>query len=209
MSSFTSIWNKFLRDRKMPQYYTGIETIDYEELKNLKSNFEYKKAEDLIDKILNGKLLLVKNAFKKDFVKFIKSKTLEFWKNNPNTFHEMKEGCPDYHRTITPEIAKNYSVGAVRHTTYFFPWNSDPCGFNEQIYERWRLSKFIAGLKENEYEKNTPKDGSVDRIQIVCYPPKYGGVETPQILQVIVTWQYHVISVQKKIMISRQVDFTV
>ena len=119
----------------MPQYYTGIETIDYEELKNLKSNFEYKKAEDLIDKILNGKLLLVKNAFKKDFVKFIKSKTLEFWKNNPNTFHEMKEGCPDYHRTITPEIAKNYSVGAVRHTTYFFPWNSDPCGFNEQIYE--------------------------------------------------------------------------
>ena len=55
MSSFTSIWNKFLRDRKMPQYYTGIETIDYEELKNLKSNFEYKKAEDLIDKILNGK----------------------------------------------------------------------------------------------------------------------------------------------------------
>ena len=31
---------------------------------------------------------------KKDFVKFIKSKTLEFWKNNPNTFHEMKEGCP-------------------------------------------------------------------------------------------------------------------
>ena len=40
MSSFTSIWNKFLRDRKMPQYYTGIETIDYEELKNLKSNFE-------------------------------------------------------------------------------------------------------------------------------------------------------------------------
>ena len=31
----------------------------------------------------------------------------------------MLEGCPDYHRIITPEIAKNYSVGAVRHTTYF------------------------------------------------------------------------------------------
>ena len=40
----------------MPQYYTGIETIDYEELKN-QIKFEYKKAEDLIDKILNGKLL--------------------------------------------------------------------------------------------------------------------------------------------------------
>ena len=65
----------------------------------------------------------------------------------------------------------------MRHTTYFFPWNSDPCGFNEQIYERWRLSKFIAGLKENEYEKNTPKDGSVDRIQIVRYPENTGFIE--------------------------------
>ena len=178
MSNFTLIWEKFLKERRMPQYYTGIEKIEYEEFKNLRFKFDQKKAEDLINKILSGKLLLVKSAFNKDFVKFIKSKILEFWKNNPNTFFEMKEGCPDYHRIITPEIAKNYSVGAVRHTTYFFPWNSDPCGFNNQIYERWRLSKFVAGLKEDEYEKNTPKDGSVDRIQIVCYPPKYGGVET-------------------------------
>ena len=46
-------------------------------------------------------------------------KKINFLKNNPNTFHKMLEGCPDYHRIITPEIAKNYSVGAVRHTTYF------------------------------------------------------------------------------------------
>ena len=77
---------------------------------------------------------------------------------------------------LLPRDSQNYSVGAVRHTTYFFPWNSDPCGFNNQIYERWRLSKFVAGLRDGM--KNTPKDGSVDRIQIVCYPPKYGGVET-------------------------------
>ena len=89
----------------------------------------------------------------------------------------MIEGCPDYHRVITPEAAKNYSVGAVRHTTYFFKWNNDPCNFNEKIYERWRYSKFVAGLGFNQFENNTPKDGSVDRIQIVCYPPKYGGVE--------------------------------
>ena len=45
------------------------------------------------------------------------------------------------------------------------------------IYERWRYSKYLAGLDFYQYEKNTPKNGAVDRIQIVCYPPKYGGVE--------------------------------
>ncbi len=178
MNRFNNIWNKFLKKKKMPQYYTGLRQISYEEFQLFKSNFNLEKAENLIEDILSGKLLLVKGVFKKEFVQFIKKEIIKFWKNNPNTFHEMREGCPDYHRIITPEIAKNYSVGAVRHTTYFFPWNNDPCGFNKEIYERWRLSKFVAGLNEDEFENNTPKDGSVDRIQIVCYPPKFGGVET-------------------------------
>ena len=50
---------------------------------------------------------------------------INFWKNNPDTYFKMVEGCPDYHRVITPELAKNYSVGAVRHSTYFFKWNDD------------------------------------------------------------------------------------
>ena len=121
--------------------------------------------------------MIIKKAFSEDFVQEIKSKVKKFWLENPDAYHEMREDCPDYHRIITPEKAKNYAVGAVRHTTYFFPWNNDPCKFNERIYERWRYSKYIAGLNFREYENNTPRDGSIDRIQIVCYPPKYGGVE--------------------------------
>ena len=89
----------------------------------------------------------------------------------------MREGCPDFHRIITPEKAKIIQLERC-DTLLIFPWNSDPCDFNERIYERWRYSKYIAGLNFKDYENNTPKDGSIDRIQIVCYPPKYGGVET-------------------------------
>ena len=71
------------------------------------------------------------------------------------------------------------------------------------------IIKFIAGLKENEYEKNTPKDGSVDRIQIVCYPPKYGGVETHTDTSSNCNLAISCYLSSKKIMISRQVDFTV
>ena len=161
----------------MPSKYTGVKEISYNEFKKLKDEPNLKNTENLINDFLNGKVLIVKNVFDVELVKYIKKQVVNFWKNNPNTYFKLVEKCPDFHRVITPDLAKNYSVGAVRHTTYFFPWNNDPCKFNETIYERWRYSKHIAGLKSNEYEKNTPKDGSIDRIQIVCYPPKYGGVE--------------------------------
>ncbi len=176
-SKYQIIWENELKNKNFPDRYTGLVKIDYEDLKKFKENFNEEEAKNLIKELADGKVLLVKNAFSKELVEFIKKQTVDFWNNNPDTFNKMIEGCPDYHRVITPEIAKNYSVGAVRHTTYFFSWNNDPCNFNEMIYERWRYSKYLAGLDFYQYEKNTPKNGAVDRIQIVCYPPKYGGVE--------------------------------
>lgn len=176
-SLFKNIWDKELKENGYPDKYTGLIKISYDELKNYKENFNQKEAENLINKLVKGHVLLIKDAFSKEFVDRIKLKVINFWKNNPDTYFKMVEGCPDYHRVITPELAKNYSVGAVRHSAYFFRWNDDPCKFNESIYERWRYFKFIAGLNFYEYENNTPKDGAVDRIQITCYPPTYGGVE--------------------------------
>ena len=177
-SKYKPIWSKLLKNKKLPSKFTGVKVINYKDLKILKNQFSLDNAENLINEFLDGKVLIVKKVFDDDIVKYIKKKVINFWNHNPDTYFKMIENCPDFHRVITPEIAKNYVVGAVRHTTYFFPWNNDPCKFNETIYERWRYCKYIGGLKFNEYESNTPRDGSVDRIQIVCYPPKYGGVET-------------------------------
>ena len=177
-SKYKKIWDNLLAEKKLPNRCSGVIEISYEEFKSLSDKFDQEKATQFIKNFIDGKLVLVKKAFSENFVNEIKTKVKKYWIENLEAFHEMREGCPDFHRIITPEKAKNYSVGAVRHTTYFFPWNSDPCDFNERIYERWRYSKYVAGLNFKEYENNTPKDGSIDRIQIVCYPPKYGGVET-------------------------------
>jgi len=176
-SKYKKIWDDLLRVKKLPNTCSGVIEISYEKFKLLSDKFDQNTATKFISNFLDGKVLIVKNAFSENFVHEIKSKVKRFWLENPDTYYEMSEGCPDFHRIITPEKAKNYAVGAVRHTTYFFPWNNDPCKFNERIYERWRYSKYIAGLNFREYENNTPKDGCVDRIQIVCYPPRYGGVE--------------------------------
>ena len=176
-SKYKIIWDDLLQVKKLPSRCSGIIEISYDEFKSLSDKFNHDTATKFVSHFLDGKVLIIKKAFSEDFVQEIKSKVKKFWLDNPDAYHEMREDCPDYHRIITPEKAKNYAVGAVRHTTYFFPWNNDPCKFNERIYERWRYSKYIAGLNFREYENNTPKDGSIDRIQIVCYPPKYGGVE--------------------------------
>jgi len=176
-SKFKKIWENNLKGRDLPDKCSGTIKIHYSDLEKLCYDFDEAKADNLIKELISGKVLIVKEAYKNKEVSEIKQKIINFWKKNPSTYHKMIEGCPDFHRVITPEVAKQYAVGAVRHTTYFFPWNNDPCGINEKVYEKWRICKYVAGLDYQEYENNTPKDGSIDRIQVVCYPPKYGGVE--------------------------------
>ena len=176
-SKYSKIWNDLLKVKKLPNRCSGVIEISYKKFKSLSDKFNHDTAKEFVSNFLDGKVIIVKKAFSENFVHEIKTKVKKYWIENPEKFYEMRENCPDFHRIITPEKAKNYSVGAVRHTTYFFPWNNDPCKFNERIYERWRYSKYVAGLNFREFEKNTPKNGCIDRIQIVCYPPRYGGVE--------------------------------
>jgi len=60
---------------------------------------------------------------------------------------------------------------------FFYHWNKDPLNIFPEIYKRWRIIKKLMGLDMLEFEKNEPKDGVVDRIQIVRYPSKFGYLE--------------------------------
>ena len=121
---------------------------------------------------------MVKQALSRNLVNEIKLKVKKFWKENPDNFNKMYQECPDYHRSVTPQIANtSYSCGAVKHATYFFRWNKDVYDLKKPIYDRWKYVKYIAGLNYDKFENNTPKDGPIDRIQISCYPRKLGGLE--------------------------------
>jgi hypothetical protein len=88
------------------------------------------------------------------------------------------EGVPNYHRVIDQELTKNYSFESIKHSFYFFPWNSDAFKIFETTYPRWRVIKLLSGLQLNEFEHNTPKDGVIDRLQIAHYPAGSGHIET-------------------------------
>mgnify|MGYP001320656509 CR=1 FL=1 len=178
MNAYKKIWNENIKKYKMPSFYNGCTVINFSEFQKAIDEDDMLFSKKIIEDLISGNVILVKSAFSKDFVDNLKKNVKNFWKTNPDSFHKMTEGCPDFHRMITPEKAKNYSVGAVKHATYFFPWNSDPCKINEKIFNRWGYIKKLCGLKFDEFCNNTPKDNKVDRIQIAVYPPGFGELET-------------------------------
>ncbi len=178
MNIYKKTWNDKLEEFGMPSLYSGYTKISFNKFKNELDNDNFNFAKEIIDDLVKGKVILLKSAFSEEFVDNLKKNVKKFWNKNPDTFYKMLEGCPDFHRIITPEKAKNYSVSAVKHSTYFFPWNDDPCKINEVIFNRWGYIKKLCGLKFNEFTNNTPKDIKVDRIQIAVYPPGFGELET-------------------------------
>ncbi len=159
---------------EQPRFCNSLVSIEYSDfLKYFTKNEELKK---LIDKVYKGDVFVVKNAFKKNFINQIKINFDQFTRLQESSFHKMKEGCPDFHRVIDENVSNLYSIKALKHSAYFFPWNSDKYKLFPVINERWRYLKLLGGRKFKEFENNTPKDGIVDRIQVLKYPPG-GGLE--------------------------------
>src|SRR6185503_2173510 len=107
----------------------------------------------------------------------LKRKAFEYGQSSPSSFHKMLEGCPDFHRIIDLEAGKKYSFNVCKHSAFFYPWNDDPLRVFDVVNERWRVVKQLMGLDLHSYERNTPRDGVVDRIQIAQYPSQIGFLE--------------------------------
>ena len=175
--TFQLAWENCEKTMPLPRRLREIIIISYEEFKEK----VMAESEDFVNKVthslFSGDLYLLKGAFTKEFLDDLKNKTFLYFKNKPSEFYKMKEGCPDFHRKIDLKLGENYSFKRCSHSFYFYSWNKDPLNLFTPIYERWRVVKKLMGLKPTEYENNTPKDGVIDRIQVVQYPSKIGFLE--------------------------------
>jgi hypothetical protein len=176
--SIKSIWNKNIEKCGMPTASTGSFLLEYDNLRNAVKGKKFFDLEDYIKKMVDGKILILKNTLSKSITKKIKRNTRNFWAENSSAFHKMYDNCPNFHRIIDASNTSNYSVDRIVHTSFFFPWNKDDLGVRDIIMDRWRVIKEFTGLQPTEYENNTPSKGTCDRIQVVFYPPKYGLLDT-------------------------------
>lgn len=132
----------------------------------------------LIRSLYAGKVAILRGAFPSEFMRAMRAETTKWQNRRAPSFHKMLEGVPDFHRIIDREAGNKYAFKQAKHSAYFFPWNGDPLDLFPTINSRWSRIKWLMGMDPHEYESNTPKDGVVDRIQVVRYPPGDGFLET-------------------------------
>jgi hypothetical protein len=131
----------------------------------------------MVDSLYAGDVYILQGAFDPLFMENLRDKTFAYFQSKPSEFYKMLEGSPDFHRLIDLETGKKYAFNVCKHSAFFYPWNDDPLGIFPEVYERWRVIKRLMGLEDKAYEKNTPKDGVVDRIQVAQYPNRIGFLE--------------------------------
>lgn len=176
-NKYLPVWERLERSKPLPERVRNVVEMDYRDFKDKVQRQEESFVESVTVSLYAGDVYLLKNAFPKEFMVALRKNAHAYAKNRPPEFYKMLEGSPDFHRIIDLEDGKKYSFRVCKHSCYFYPWNNDPLGLFPPIYERWRAVKLLMGLRPDEYEKNTPKDGVIDRIQVVRYPPRIGFLE--------------------------------
>ena len=170
-------WKNLEKNNSIPTKLNNVLILDFNEVKKKIIEEDQNFIKKITKSLFDGDFYILKNAFTKESMVNLRKKSFELYKSKPSEFHKMLEGAPDFHRVIDIEIGKKYAIKMCKHSFYFYPWNEDPLKIFEPIYERWRVVKKLMGLNAREYESNTPKDGVVDRIQVVQYPSKVGYLE--------------------------------
>lgn len=162
-----------------PKYLRNIISLDTNFFYSIlqKPNENKKKINNLISNLYRGDLIILKKAISENYIKNLQYELYKISKKQKSTFYKMNKKCPNFWRRQSEKIAKKYSVKAVRDSYYFFRWNSDKLNLWKNFDKPWKKIKILGGLKENSFVKNIPKDGIIDRIQVVKYPENTGYIE--------------------------------
>lgn len=177
---YKKMWDIYEDKSNLPLFYRNIIEIEFEEFKEKVFSNNEIFSRELVNSLLNGDVYLLKNSFPKNYLQKLKSETIKSWKTKKSEFYKIHENCPNFYRNITEELSGKYAFKQIKQTQYFFPWNEDFCNIYSETYKRWRVLKYLSGFYNDVWEKDTPKDGIVDRIQIVKYPANSGLLELHQ-----------------------------
>ena len=177
MSPYLKAWEAMEAEFPRPTRVRMIRYWTWESFKMAVENPSWDFVWNIVATLYAGDVYIVKDAFPEEWMKDIKRKAFEYGQSSPSSFHKMLEGSPDFHRVIDLETGKKYSFNVCKHSCFFYPWNPDPLDVFGTVNNRWRIIKSLMGLDSTAYERNTPRDGVVDRIQIAQYPSRIGFLE--------------------------------
>ena len=163
-----------IRNHNRKIFFKNLKIYDYFEFKKKLNSLEF--VLKCIDLLSNGYILILKNSIKSNFLDNAKKK-LNYISNkekpiNPKIVTGIKNGF-----YISNNLtSKGYK--AVDKSFYFFSWNKDKTKIYKKIINIYKPLKILNGLDQNELTKNKPKNGVVERLHIINYPPNSGHIST-------------------------------
>ena len=170
-------WEAIEDEKTQPRFLREVVSTPYKEFSEKVLAQDPEFARTIVKSLYSGDVYILKQGFPSKFLQNLAVELHQYGKKTPSSFHKMLDECPDFHRVITPELAKNYSLRQIKHSYYFFPWNNDPFNVFESVNERWKVFKFLGGFPLNAYENNLPSTGIIDRLQIAQYASGVGEPE--------------------------------
>jgi len=176
-NKFLPVWERLEKEEERPSRCRDILYADYADYRHYIAQQSDSFVEQICSSLYAGDVYILHQAFDPVWLRQVRERAVAYWATKPSEFYPMLEGTPDFHRIIDLETGKKYSFRVCKHSCFFYPWNDDPLELFFTVYKRWRVIKTLMGLQPDEYEKNTPKDGVVDRIQIAQYPSRIGFLE--------------------------------
>jgi len=124
-----------------------------------------------------NKIIIVKNALSKIKIRKIAKrilKTKKHYVKRPIIVEGVKNIC--WEGSFVKSKNKQYTT--IDKSWYFFPWNRDNTGLvKETTFLRKRLIE-LNDYEADVIEKNTPRDGTISRMQLICYPYETGEIST-------------------------------
>tara|TARA_Y100000590_G_scaffold97802_1_gene111311 strand:+ start:3385 stop:4266 length:882 start_codon:yes stop_codon:yes gene_type:complete len=168
---FAEEWKKIESNKKHPSNYREIVEVEYKEFASKIISQDINFVKSIINSFYSGDVYILKNALSKKTVEHIIDEIHKFNQSSPSKFYKMHEGVPNFHRWIDKDLSNAYSIKYTKHSTHIFPWNEDISDVRETIMRVCRPLKLLSGLSPDAFQKNTPKDEIIERLQIARYPP--------------------------------------
>ena len=173
-NNINKYWKYLEKKYPCPKYVSQIKCIEFKHLKEaIDSQNEAYLKRIIRNMYVKNEAYILRNAGSKKLKGTILDLANHYKKTKKANFHKMLDGTPNFHRAIDKNIAKKYSLYAIKHSFYFYNWNIKSeleTKFKNGVYRHWRYVKSLAGNGKNQYEKNIPSDQQIDRLQIVRYP---------------------------------------
>lgn len=163
----------------LPVRFRSLKEIDWREMQQAFDDKDTRYIIHIVQCMAKGDFVVLKHCFSKEESEKIKDTGRRLMNREKSSFFKMLEGVPDFWRDITTKEEMKYSVPAIKKSMYFFPWNGEKELF-ELVRRPWRIAKTLAGKHPTETESYTPKNGIVDRIQLVKYSAGSGYVARHQ-----------------------------